>query len=234
MALYSLHQAIVQQSLTWHLSQLNPAGDASAAVGFWTVGVWAVEGDSVTLGASTRGSERDLQVDRTWEVLSDGSVLPAPAREFAGPSLWWSSKVGLTCLTLSDEVMTVRSLNLAPKHWAASRAFWNACSLLLQQWFLLQAGIEKCMKKKVALTCPSHATASESTGSQGTLQQPAGSTCSLDPLLDVAVCETMHQHLYSCPGSWAMPGKPLQFMWSPAVSKAHIPSTSASWSNTCP
>lgn len=92
-----------------------------------------MEGDSVALGASSKGSERDLQVDRTWEVLSDGSVLPAPAREFAGPSLWRSSKVGLTCLTLSDEVMTVRSLNLAPKHWAASREFWNASSLLLQQ-----------------------------------------------------------------------------------------------------
>lgn len=148
MALYSLHQAMLQQSLTWHSSQLNPAGDASAAVDFWTMGVWAVEDDSVARGASTRGSERDLQVDRTWEVLSYGSVLPVPAREFAGPSLWRSSKVGLTCLTLSDEVMTVRSLNLAPKHWAASREFWNASSLLLQQWFLLQAGIEKCMKKQ--------------------------------------------------------------------------------------
>lgn len=78
-----------------------------------------------------------------WEVMAQPSLPQQESSQFVE-----RSRVGSTCLALSDGVMTGRSLNLAPKHWAASRDFCSASSLLPQQWFLLQAAIEKCMQKQ--------------------------------------------------------------------------------------
>lgn len=127
MALYSFHQAVLQQR--------NVAFVPVKCFRRCKCCSWFMGNGSLSSGRCQCGSWCKHQ--GKWVGFGPGRCLVMPQSSSPSKRTCWPQFVekqqgGVTCLTLSDEVMTVRSLILAPKQQGLLECFFTASTAVIR------------------------------------------------------------------------------------------------------